>query len=76
MAVEISYYDVRLDSLSQWRELEWFRWWFVQGVYNDTGKLHSNEFNILLFTYRNAGHLHTISNINRAAMLVVWTFSY
>ena len=70
MAVEISYYDVRLDSLSQWRE--WFRWWFVQGVYNDTGKLHSNEFNILLFTYRNAVHLQTISNKNRATMLVVY----
>ena len=55
--VEISYYDVRLDSLSQWRELEWFRWWFVQGVFNDTWKLDNNEFNILLFTYRNAVHL-------------------
>ena len=42
MAIEIFYYDVRLDSLFQWRELEWFRWWFVQVVYNDTGKLHSN----------------------------------
>ena len=51
MAIEISYYDVRLDSLSKW-ELEWFRWWFVQVVYNDTGKLHSNEFNTLLFTFR------------------------
>ena len=46
---------------------------FVQGVYNDTGKLHSNEFNILLFTYRNAVHLQTISNKNRTTMLVVWT---
>ena len=27
-------------------------------------KLHSNEFNILLFTYRNAVHLQTISNKN------------
>ena len=70
---EVSYYDVRLDSLSQWRELGWFRWWFVQGVYNDTGKLHSNEFNILLLTYRNVVHLQTK---NRATMLVVWTFSY
>ena len=76
MAVEISYYDARLDSLSKWRELEWFRWWFVQGVYNDTGNLHSNEFNILIFTYRNAVHLQTISNKNRATIVVVWTFSY
>ena len=38
VAVEISYYDVRLDSLSQGRELEWFRWWLVHGVHNDTGK--------------------------------------
>ena len=58
MAVEISYYDVRLDSLSQWRVYEWFRWWFVQGVYNDTGKLHSNEVTFssshteMLFTFR------------------------
>ena len=29
MAVEISYYDVRLVSLPQCRESEWFRWWFV-----------------------------------------------
>ena len=34
VAVEISYYDVRLVSLSQYRESEWFRWWFVHGVYN------------------------------------------
>ena len=33
--VEI-YYDVRLISLSQCRESECFRWWFVHGVYNNT----------------------------------------
>ena len=79
MTVEISYYVVRLDSLSKWgggKEQEWFRWWFLQGVYNHTGKLHSNEFNILLFTYRNDVHLQTISNKNRATMCVVFTFSY
>ena len=37
VAVEILYYDVRLVSLSQCRESEWFRWWFVHGVYNNTG---------------------------------------
>ena len=33
-------------------------------MYNDTGKLHTNELNILLFTYRNAVHFQTISNKN------------
>ena len=46
------------------------------GSVQRTGKLHSNEFNILFFTYRNAVHLQTISNKDRATMLVVWTFSY
>ena len=58
MAVEISYYDVRFDSLSQWREWEWFRWWFVQGVYNDTGSSSvmnltlSSSHTEMLFTFR------------------------
>ena len=33
--VEISYYNVRLVSLSQCRESEWLRWWFVHGVYKN-----------------------------------------
>ena len=36
MCLEISYYDVRLVSISQCRESKWFRWWFVHGVYNNT----------------------------------------
>ena len=36
VTIEISYYDVRLVSLSQCRESEWLRWWFVHGVYNNT----------------------------------------
>ena len=32
VTVEISYYDVRLFSLSQCRESEWFKWCFVHGV--------------------------------------------
>ena len=36
MAVEISYYDVRLVSLSQCRESEWFMWSFVHGVYKNS----------------------------------------
>ena len=59
MAVQISYYDVRFDYLSQWKELEWFMWWFIQGVYNDTGKLStimnstfSSSHTEMLFTFR------------------------
>ena len=68
MTVEISYYDVRLVSLSQCSESEWFRWWFVHGVYNNTRWLHCNELNILLFANRNVVHLQTISNENRATV--------
>ena len=35
VAVEISY-TCEACFLSQCRESEWFRWWFVHGVYNNT----------------------------------------
>ena len=61
MTVEISYYNVRLVSLSQCRGSEWLRRSFVHGVYNNTRHLQCNELNILLFANGNVVHLQTIS---------------
>ena len=76
VAVEVANYNMRHVSASKWREQELFSWWLVRGMYHYTGYLHCNELNIILFTYRNAVNLQTISNKQRASMFVVWTFSY
>ena len=37
VAVEVANYNMRHVSASKWREQELFSWWFVHGMYHNTG---------------------------------------
>ena len=71
-SLSVEVYPQRHVSTSKWRDQELFSWWFVQGMYHYTG----SSTVIIVFTDRNAVNLQTISNINRASMVVVWAFSF